>query len=942
MYIRLLSLSVKMNKGPISFCFVFALFLNSCSSDLDTALDCAGENRQELEKVLEYFKDDPNSLKYEAAVFLIKNMAHQYTYQGKVVDKLDELFIKTSEVALNKRTDYYNSNAASIIACKELSMSSDITTIKAKYLIKAINDACNVWVSTPWHKQYSKEIFFNYVLPYRLGNEPISDWRKTICEEYPLLSDSVVLTRRGLVYEAEDAECVGCSRMNINGASMGSARVLNKNKSYISFFIDTERKTRKRLIIRYSASDKLVRAKVKINDTVVDTLSLSPSRNRASFTEKWLHKSYSLKKGHNVLTICDASDTLCVDYIQLGAVELMKSSDLIDFSSNYYTIANVESGNLITFDTTMVSKTDGIELKQTAKDNKGQLLRLDSEGYPLWKIACSEFCSADICLEMTFGTPRILAPDSIVTITKYENRPFMQWVFFPLGCDRYRIMNKHTGMFLDTRTEGKRELLVQNPYSLKDSQVWIVKKRGKNPYANRTFTLHSPISEAMRVLDITHSFEYYIHNCPFLSKGSSLFKAKSGKCADETAYSVLLCRYLGIPAAYDFTPHWGNRSGSHSWCVLIDENGKTVPFYTGNMPGDTAHYFYSYNKPKVFRYRYQLNEKIISDLKTEQQIPSLFDNPRYTDVTDEYYTTTDVTREVPEKYKDKSIAYICVFDNRNWVPVFYGKIKRGKVQFKSMGRAIVYMAGVYEKDHIVPFGNPFIITKQGKVKEIKPDKSKTITLELLRKYPFMGAQDFFNSRMDGGQFQGANIADFSDYVTLHTHRGITNGNWYTIPINNNTSFRYLRYIGAKGSFCNINELEFYDQKGNKATGTIIGTEGESWCPKENVFDGDILTGFGGISPDGNWVGLKLDQPTQLSQIRYIGRNDGNGIERGHKYELYCWDQAGQWKKIGHQTAADNILYFDKIESKGLYLLRDITKGVEERIFTYENGKQIWW
>jgi hypothetical protein len=26
----------------------------------------------------------------------------------------------------------------------------------------------------------------------------------------------------------------------------------------------------------------------------------------------------------------------------------------------------------------------------------------------------------------------------------------------------------------------------------------------------------------------------------------------------------------------------------------------------------------------------------------------------------------------------------------------------------------------------------------------------------------------------------------------------------------------------------------------------------------------------------------------------------------------------------------------------LYLLQNLTKGKEERIFTYENGKQVWW
>ena len=195
-------------------------------------------------------------------------------------------------------------------------------------------------------------------------------------------------------------------------------------------------------------------------------------------------------------------------------------------------------------------------------------------------------------------------------------------------------------------------MLVQNPYREKNSQIWMMRRQGNNPFANKFFKINSAISEAMRVLDLTHSFEYYNHNGPFLSNGSSIIKTSSGKCADETAFSVMLCRYLGIPAAYEFTPHWGNRSGGHSWSALIDTNGKNVPFYSGNMPGDTAHYFYSYIKPKVFRYRYRLNYEMVEDLKREKSLPKIFKCPRYTDVTDEYYTTTDVERNVPKEYRE--------------------------------------------------------------------------------------------------------------------------------------------------------------------------------------------------------------------------------------------------------------------------------------------------
>lgn len=918
--------------------FIVLLSVFSCHPNLDLSLQNAENNRSELEKVLNHFENNPIPLKYQAAEFLIENMLYCYSYNSIAANEIDELYLNTSNKALNKRTEFFNKKVDSIKS--SIIPAYDINLLNADYLIKAIDDACDMWYNSPWHEMYDKEIFFDYVLPYRIEHEPLSDWRQTISEEFPLLADSVVLSRRGMQLESEDAECVGCIKKESGGASGGIAEMMPNAKSSASFVINTERNVRKRLILKYAASPKLIKATVRINGKVVDTLRLAPGRNMDSFVEKWHHKPYSLKRGKNVITIGGVNDTLCVDYIQLGAVETVRRSQLVDFSSSYYSLINKKSQHYVTFDTLNARKQGVIELLPYKKDCKAQWLRFDSEGYPLWKMGYYNQTKEDVCIEMY-----PITADLAVGFGKYENRPFKQWAFIPVGNDSYRILNKHTGMFLDARIDSVtgKEMLIQNPYKESSSQVWMMKKQGINPFANKFFKINSAISEAMRVLDLTHSFEYYIHNGPFLSKGSSIIKTRSGKCADETAFSVMLCRYLGIPAAYEFTPHWGNRAGGHSWSVLIDTNGKNVPFYSGNMPGDTAHYFYSYIKPKVFRYRYRLNDEIVDDLKDEESVPKIFKCPRYTDVTDEYYTTTDVERSVPKEYRDRNVAYICVFDNRNWVPVFYGNISWGKVKFKSMGRGIVYIAAIYERGQIIPFGNPFVITQDGNVKDIAVDTKKKAKMTLLRKYPFMGAQDFFNNRMNNGQFQGANKADFSDCVTLYTHKGITNGNWYNIPIKNPTEFKYLRYMGAKGSFCNINELEFYDVEGKKIEGTIIGTQGESWCPKERVFDGDILTGFGGNTPDGNWVGLKLAKPVSVSRIKYIGRNDGNGIEKGDKYELYCWSsKKNSWDLTVTQTAVDNVLNLKNIHPGGLYILKDITKGVEERIFTYENGKQVWW
>jgi len=157
----------------------------------------------------------------------------------------------------------------------------------------------------------------------------------------------------------------------------------------------------------------------------------------------------------------------------------------------------------------------------------------------------------------------------------------------------------------------------------------------------------------------------------------------------------------------------------------------------------------------------------------------------------------------------------------------------------------------------------------------------------------------------------------------------------------NKAYQYLRYLSPENSFGNINELEFYDLANNKLKGVIIGTQGTQWQTKETVFDGNILTGFNGISPDGHWVGLKLDKPTKISKIRYIPRNDGNCIEVGDLYQLNVYDN-GMWRILGKKKATETKLVFNNMPSGGLYLLNDLTKGHEERIFTFEKGKQVWW
>lgn len=73
---------------------IFSNLLFSCSSTemnkLALALDSAGDNREELLKVLQYYKNDPDTLKYKAAVYLIQNMPYHCSTYNKDVGKIEK------------------------------------------------------------------------------------------------------------------------------------------------------------------------------------------------------------------------------------------------------------------------------------------------------------------------------------------------------------------------------------------------------------------------------------------------------------------------------------------------------------------------------------------------------------------------------------------------------------------------------------------------------------------------------------------------------------------------------------------------------------------------------------------------------------------------------------------------------------------------------------
>ena len=424
---------------------------------------------------------------------------------------------------------------------------------------------------------------------------------------------------------------------------------------------------------------------------------------------------------------------------------------------------------------------------------------------------------------------------------------------------------------------------------------------------------------------------------------STLSKVPYGTCDDYTDLATAVMRAKGIPVAIDFTPQWPFRSSGHSWNVLFDISGKKIVFEGCNsllgIPHKEDHIF-----AKAYRKTYAVNKDIEKINYEDKYVPTVFKNVFMKDITRDYISTVDVDIKVVNPGKSK-YAYLAVFDNINWNPVCWGKMSFGKATFKDIGKDVLYLPVSMGSNGMMAIADPVLVGFDGKITSIKADTIKKQTMVLNRKYPVLPLVYEFIGRVVGGQIQASNHPDFDDFAILHTinEYGITAED---IFLENTEKYRYWRYFSPKGGFCNIAELRFFEKDStNSIKGKIIGTPGSFWKngknEKEAAFDGDALTFFDAPNGDDCWVGMDFGKPVAISRIYYLPRNDGNCIEIDDNYELVYWSCNG-WLSLGIQQAARSRLVFENCPSNGLYLLRDHTKGIEERIFTYENGKQVWW
>lgn len=442
----------------------------------------------------------------------------------------------------------------------------------------------------------------------------------------------------------------------------------------------------------------------------------------------------------------------------------------------------------------------------------------------------------------------------------------------------------------------------------------------------------------------------WIWDTEFVAHGfgaTALLHAMYGTCKEQAELVAYMLRSVGIPAGIDIVIQIPNNlMRKHYWNYTHTKEGDLFGFdisenYLVNGRWEVR------KTGKVYRQCFSLQKESLRVKNKDMFIPEGGLNELLLrDVSHEYFPDTHIAvrPDVPVHFGRKDLAYLCVFNNREWIPVAYGVPYKGNVAFRNVEPDILYQVRLITRIENRAASSPFILLGNGEARFLDADTVNSQSMTLRRKYRTPPVPPFYAKRSVGGKFQGANRSDFSDSVTLHVIQNPADLKWAEVKPGHPGKFKYVRYLSAPFSFNNMAEIRFYSE-GMRLSGEVIGTD-SSQCsyPQDTryaVFDGDPLTFFEALYPSIAWAGLKLEKARRIDAILYIFRNDDNSIRQGDTYEL-LYNRQGEWVSTGQHVADTMLLQYENMPSNTLYWLRNHTRGREERPFIYENGEQIFY
>lgn len=511
------------------------------------------------------------------------------------------------------------------------------------------------------------------------------------------------------------------------------------------------------------------------------------------------------------------------------------------------------------------------------------------------------------------------------------------------------------------------------PYRFNDKFCF---ENNREVFYNRHHGIFNDRSKDFRVItDSLHlTYSDIMHNVGYAASMpictiSAYEQIKRGICEDQTQFNSHLMSALGMAIATDFVPMWGNRSEGHSWNALIID-GKTYPFepfwdnerwkydraYNNKSIGLKASKF---RLPKVYRqtFEYYIDGPIADKEENKENIPGLFKNIWFRDISPEYFQTTDVTIDISETIPaNTQYCYLCVYDapHMKWAPVQWGKINKKKAVFKGMGHDIVYLPAFYQDGTIIPAGPVFILNNEGKCNILKHNKSRKEKIITNTTTPLSTR---FTDEISGAYFIGCN--DPTNTVqqdTLCTLNDTIDASHNEIRLHSEKQYQHIRLALPKNIIA-LSEVAFYEQPGDQLkkianVKVMADVKKDSIKELDKIVDGLSGTGYFGTFNNKNGenrdILFDFGKKAKVHSISFIPQAECQ-VNNNENFTLYYWDN--EWKQEKVIKGDHQFIIFDQVPSDALYLIkRSKAKNVyhaesvyyAERIFTYKNGIIHWY
>ena len=164
-----------------TICILFFLrtsLIFSQGTNKSTVLTSKIEKR--LDSVLYHYQNTGEKEKYKAAQFLIENISHHKSIDIQWIDenKNEVPFSEFEFSDFNAAFAHIKKLKDSIKLRPTKHIIFDKEVISSELLIENIDLAFLEWKNNEWSKDYSFEVFCDYILPYRNLVEPLEKWRR--------------------------------------------------------------------------------------------------------------------------------------------------------------------------------------------------------------------------------------------------------------------------------------------------------------------------------------------------------------------------------------------------------------------------------------------------------------------------------------------------------------------------------------------------------------------------------------------------------------------------------------------------------------------------------------------------------------------------------------------------------------------------------------------